>query len=89
MPIADSTVTAELDKMDQSTVRVTLLDKRSYAFDFEAKQDALSFEFNIVESQKYYEAKSSIYVKGRRFEENLRPFFTDFQTQSAPIMSEW
>jgi len=52
MPIADCTVSPEMDKLDQATVRVTLLDKRSYVFDFETRNDALAFEFNIVESQK-------------------------------------
>ena len=87
MPIADCTVSPEMDKLDQATIRVTLLDKRSYVFDFETRNDALAFEFNIVESQKFYDTGNSMHVKGRRFEQMLRPFFSDLQTQAAPIMN--
>lgn len=83
MPLNGSAVNFDGDKVEQSTVRVTLLDKRSYAFDFESRHDANRFEFNIVECQKFYENGNSSYVKNKRYESNLRPFFTDWVNPAA------
>ena len=79
MPIADSTLAWDIQEAketrEQSTLRLTLVDKRQYTFDFDNKLQANTFYFNVTECQKYQDDRSSKYVKGSRYEDSVRPFY--------------
>ena len=59
---------------DLTSVRLCFPDKRTWVFEFESKLLAKRFEFSILESQKHYFNKSSLYIKGNRYEDFLRTF---------------
>ena len=80
MPIGDSTLAWDIQEMkeshEQHAIRLTLADKRQYIFDFDDKLEASKFYFNITECQKYQDDRSSLYVKGSRHEDKVRPFYS-------------
>ena len=59
-----------------TAIRLNFSDTRSWLFQFETKSLAKRFEFSIRESQKNIEG-ASVYIKGDRFERNLRFFGLD------------
>lgn len=60
---------------DMTSVRLIFPDKRSWLFEFENKLQAKQFEFAITETQRSLdESEQSLYIKGNRYEQLLRPF---------------
>ena len=84
MPISECAVAWDIqdvkENREQTTIRLTLADKRQYAFDFDDKLQASIFYFNINECQKYRNDRASLYVKGNRYEDNVRPFYSTSST---------